>query len=518
MVRECRAGFGDGVENAVMVFLERFQIRRLDDEDEVQIRALRIAVRDVRRAHRVRPCFDRLSHVEVHLRHIVPVDRAFQRVDDDTVVLDGVAEVRIGESAVLPRGSDVTCERHGVVLVRDLADVLHDVALQAVLAVREAEQQAAPVGLEALRGEKRIERRLRDAVHVHHHIRLLRVGEPEHGRIAELALHYLAHRRHAVLPCREHIREFAVFSGLFEHFKRHLRQNAVRPFAAHHDLVDVGTGGFSRRGIGAYPAYRGDVLLAQHEIRGAAVVGGVLTAAARHYPAAHTAVLEGLREVPAGEAVFRAEVFGRVVEDVLKLRSADAGLDGDGLVDLVEGDDFVEILPEVEDHVRRAHALRAARDAGPSGIDVKVYLVLLGESDQLLHVLRGGRIDDDVGKILDDALPQAHDVHHGLAVAHLRAGPLVGGDVVLSHDGAELVYLLYGKAGGHMDVHHFVADVHHLLKVVVGEVELLFHQLVKPLFRALVCRGIAPFHDGAVTLFDGRIGDPFRFELFVGFV
>ena len=39
MVRERRAGFGYGVENAVMVFLERFQIRRLDDEDEVQIRA-----------------------------------------------------------------------------------------------------------------------------------------------------------------------------------------------------------------------------------------------------------------------------------------------------------------------------------------------------------------------------------------------------------------------------------------------------------------------------------------------
>ena len=377
VVAERGARLRDGVEYARVILLELVEVGALDDEDEVEVGALRIAVRDMGGADGVGPFLDGFAHLLVDGGHVVPVDRALEGVDDDAVVLDGVAHIRIAEPAVFPRGGDIPGEGHGAVLMRDLAHILHDIALQTVLAVREPEQQAAAAGLVALRGEQRVERALGDAVHMHHHVRLLGVRKPEHRRITELALHDLAHGCHAVLPGREHIGELAVFMRELEHFERDFGEYAEGPLAAHHDLVDVGTRRLAGRGIRAYPAHGRDILLTEHEIGGAAVVSGILPAAARHHPAAHAAVLEGLREMPAGETMRRAEILGGVVEDLLEIGTAYARLHGDGLVDLVEGDDLVEVLAQIQDDVGSLHALGAPRDAGTAGVHIEVNAMLL---------------------------------------------------------------------------------------------------------------------------------------------
>lgn len=106
-----------------MIFLERVKVGRLDDEDEVEVCAVGIAVRDVAGADRLRPCLDDFAHFVVHFCHVVPVDSTFERVDDDAVVLDGVSKIRIAESAVFPRSRDVSGEIETVILSCDLLDV-----------------------------------------------------------------------------------------------------------------------------------------------------------------------------------------------------------------------------------------------------------------------------------------------------------------------------------------------------------------------------------------------------------
>ena len=59
-------------------------------------------MRNVASANCVRPCFDNFPDLVVNFGHIVPIDRALERVDDDAVVLNGVAKIRIGKSAMLP--------------------------------------------------------------------------------------------------------------------------------------------------------------------------------------------------------------------------------------------------------------------------------------------------------------------------------------------------------------------------------------------------------------------------------
>ena len=120
-----------------MVFLERVKVGRLDDKYEIQIRAVGITVRDMAGADCVWPRFDDFAHFVVHFGHIVPVDCAFESVDDDAVVLDGISKIRVAESAVFPRSRDVSSEIKSVILSCNLLDVLHDVFLIAVFAVCE---------------------------------------------------------------------------------------------------------------------------------------------------------------------------------------------------------------------------------------------------------------------------------------------------------------------------------------------------------------------------------------------
>lgn len=143
MVRKRRARLHNRFQDGTVILSERVEVCRLDDEDEIEVCALRIAVRDMASADCVRPRFDDRSHLVVNFGHIVPVDRTFESVDDDAVVLNGVAKIRVGKSAVFPRRRDVTREIEPVILSCNLADVAIDVSLQSAFAVAEAEKQAS---------------------------------------------------------------------------------------------------------------------------------------------------------------------------------------------------------------------------------------------------------------------------------------------------------------------------------------------------------------------------------------
>ena len=144
--------------------------------------------------------------------------------------------------------------------------------------------------------------------------------------------------------------------------------------------------------------------------------------------------------------------------------------------------------------------------------------VFLCKLDEFFHVFRGGRINDDVGKVFDYALSQTHDVNHGFAVAYLHAFEFVGCHVVLADYFGKFFELSHAETGRNLDVHDFVADVNHFLEIVVGQIELLFDEFVKSFFGTFVCRGVAPFHNGTVTFFHGGRGNPLGFEIFVRFV
>ena len=204
MVRERRARLHNRFQNGTVIFSECVEVCCLDDEDEIEVCALRITVRDMASADCVRPRFDDFSHLVVNFGHIVPVDRAFESVNDDAVVLNGVAKIRVGKSAVFPRSGDVTREIEPVILSCNLADVAIDVSLQSAFAVTEAEKQASGMLLISFCRKKRFKRGTDDAVHVRHHIRFFRVRKAECRRVTEFALHNLSHNRHTVFPRREH--------------------------------------------------------------------------------------------------------------------------------------------------------------------------------------------------------------------------------------------------------------------------------------------------------------------------
>lgn len=143
VVRKRRARLHNRFQNGTVILLECVEVGRLDDEDEIEVCALRITVRDMAGADCVRPRFDNLSHLVVNFGHIVPVDRTFESVDDDAVVLNGVAKIRIGESAVFPRRCDVAREVESVILSCNLADVAINVSLQSAFAVAESEKQTS---------------------------------------------------------------------------------------------------------------------------------------------------------------------------------------------------------------------------------------------------------------------------------------------------------------------------------------------------------------------------------------
>ena len=474
-------------------------------------------MRNVASANCVRPCFDDFPDLVVNFGHIVPVDGALESVDDDAVVLNGVAKIRVGESAVLPRSRYIAGEIQSVILSCNLADVAIDVSLQSAFAVAEAKKQASGMLFVALCRKKRFERRTDDAVHMRHHIRFFGVRKTECRRMSEFTLHNLSHNRHTVLPRREHKRELLVFFGEVEHFERNFREDAEATFAAHHDLVDIGTGCLSRCAVRLDYADGRDVLLFKHDVRRTAVIGGVLPGTSRDNPAAYAGILERLREVSASVTLCRAEVFGSVVEDVFELRTADARLNGDGLVDFVESDDFVEVFADVNHDVGADHRFRAARDGRSARMNINLDAVVVGVLYEAFYLCFVCWVYDDIGHVFYNTLSQSHDVDHGFSVSKTHSFKVVCGCVFGTDNDGDCLDLFFCKRAFHMYVDKLFAGVDHSFEVVVAQREYALDEFVKAFFGGFILVGIAPFHDGTEGSGIGCFGDPFGFVVFVGF-
>ena len=517
MVRKCRARLHNRFQNGTMILSERVEVGRLYDEDEIEVCALRITVRDMASADCVRPRFDNRSHLVVYFGHIVPVDRTFESVDDDAVVLNGVAKIRVGESAVFPRSGDVAREIESVILSCNLADVAINVSLQSAFAVAEAEKQTSRMLFVAFCREQRFERRTDDSVHMRHHIRFFRVRKTECRRMSELTLHNLSHNRHTVFPSGEHKRKLFVLFREIEHFERNFGENTEAAFASHHNLVYVGAGSLSRRAVGLYRADGRCVLLFENDVRRAAVIGRILTRTASDDPTAYARILERLRKMSASVTLCSTEVFGGVVEDVFELRTADTGLHCDGLIDFVERNDLVEVFADVNHNVGAYHCFRAARDGRAACVDVHFDAVVVGVFDEVFDLSFVGGIDDDVGHVFDDTLSQSHNVNHRFAVCEAHSFKVVGGCIVRSYDNGDRFDLLFCERAVNVHVNELFARIDHSFEVVVGEREYALDEFVKTFFGRFVFVGIAPFHNGTEGSGIGCVFDPYGFVVFVGF-
>ncbi len=168
-------------------------------------------------------------------------------------------------------------------------------------AVGKAQEQTAFHRLEAFEFEQIAGKgNIVDAVKAHHNVRFLGVGQSEHRRIPDFRLHDFARRRLCVLPGVEHIGEFeVVFGHIPEHFERHMGQDAVGAFRSHHNLIDVGSRRFGGVVVGHDFAAGRHIFLPQNDMLDLAVIGRILSRAARHRPTADRAVLKGLRKMSA---------------------------------------------------------------------------------------------------------------------------------------------------------------------------------------------------------------------------
>ena len=132
------AGTLDSVENGGVVCLECFLILHLGQEDEIQVRALRIAVRHMGRYDRVGQCMADLANIKMHLLHVRPVDGALESIGSDTEVHERIAQVRVIEAALFPALCDVAGQGQTAVLAGNFGDVFRNVFGVALLAVGKA--------------------------------------------------------------------------------------------------------------------------------------------------------------------------------------------------------------------------------------------------------------------------------------------------------------------------------------------------------------------------------------------
>ena len=517
VVADGRAGALDSVEDGRVVGLERLLVLHFGQEDEVQVRALRVAMAHVGGDDGVGQCVADLAHVKVHLLHIRPVDRALERIGGDAEVHERIAQVGVVESALFPALRDDARQGQAAVLEGDLGDVLCDVFGVALLAVGKAEEEAALHVLIAELFQQRIQRRIVDVIEPEHHARLLLVGQAEHGGIAALVLHHLARSLHRLVPGLEDVRKsLPVFGHPAEDLERDLGQDAEGALRAHHDLVEIRAAGLAGIVAGLYGADGRCVLLAEHDVGNAAVICAVLTRSARDRPAADGGILKALREVAAGVLPLCAEKLGRRLQRFLKVRAGHTRLDGDGLVDLIEGYDLVESLAHIQRYAALGR-LDAARDGATATVDIQRDIVLGGVGDDLLDLL--GRVgkQDDIGHSVDDLMAQAQDIVGRKAVGDCQAVVIGDGEALLADYCLECIKMLLCKAHGVVgQVDGVKADIVGIfLEVLVGELEGLLHHLIQRFLGDLEEFGIAPAEDGAVAVFRCGGRDPLGLKALV---
>lgn len=315
MVAHGSACLQDGFEDAVLQRQVLVDIADARDEDEIQVDALRVGVREVRHADRPRAGFDHLAHVVVHLFHLRPVHTAFERVDHDAKIHQVFAHEGIGKAAALPGlGHAERRQGKGAVFFANALDLARDQAREIPVAVDHAEQQAALHGLVAQRAQQLVGDGVVDVIGAHGHVGFFGVRKAEHRRVAEFALHDLAAGSLGFLPVLEQVRIAPAVCGVpVAHPQGHAGQNAEGAFAAHHHLVEIRAGGSAGEFLRFEHTNGGDVLLGDDHVLDLAVVGGVLPGAARDHPAAHRGMLEGLGKMTGGVAPAGVQGFGGVL-------------------------------------------------------------------------------------------------------------------------------------------------------------------------------------------------------------
>ena len=301
--------------------------------------------------------------------------------------------------------------------------------------------------------------------------------------------------------------------------ERDLGQDAEGALAAHHDLIEVRTGGLPRIVGGDDLAPGRRVLLGHDEVLGAAVVGGVLAGASRDDPAADRGVLEGLGEVAAGVGAFRAEFLDRVVQVAFVVRAGETGLDRDGLVHFVEVEDLVVFSPHIEGDAA-FDGFDAPGDGGTAAVDIEGDIVFGAVVDRLDNLFGLARVEDDVRQRVELAFSHAKEIVAGLAV-HDAHAVIVALRPVVAVDALEEVHVLLRHFRGVLRAQFDLveAEVHRvILEVLVRDLQAVFHHIVEGLLREFEEVGVAPAENGPVGVRGRRFGDPFRLEAAVRFV
>ncbi len=196
------------------------------------------------------------------------------------------------------------------------------------------------------------------------------------------------------------------------------------------------------------------------------------------------------------------EHLGRVIQHLLVCRSQDAGLHGNRLVRLVELQYTVHVGAHHQGDPTPGALQPEGHGRAPAvGVDRDALLIRIG--DDLLHILLVPGMDDQIGRVLYDPLPELHRLFHRLAGPVLHAGIIIGMDVLLSDDRLEPSDLLIGKADRLSALDLFVPLVPGPDEVGVGHLKHVFDHPVEPAIRMLEPGRIPPLEDGPVGSLPG---------------
>ena len=221
----------------------------------------------------------------------------------------------------------------------------------------------------------------------------------------------------------------------------------------------------------------------------------------------------------AGVLPLGAEELRCALERLFQIGAGHTGLYGDGLVDLVEADDLVEVAA----HIQRNAALDrldAAGDAAAAAVDIQRDVVLGGVGHDLLDLLGRLGVEHDVRHAVDALVAQAQQVIGREAIGHAQAVVVRGGDILLADDFLECLDVL------RRELHRVVGEVDGVkadvvgifLEIIVRHLERLFHERIQRLFRIFEEVRVAPAENGAVAVRRCGGEQPFRLESFVRFV
>src|SRR5208283_3511389 len=89
-------------DDCLLEFYIFIQVLHLRDKDEVKVRSLRIEMRGMRHAHRLRPALDKFPYSLIKVEYIIPGYARFQGIDHNAEVLKIFPHIGVGIPPVLP--------------------------------------------------------------------------------------------------------------------------------------------------------------------------------------------------------------------------------------------------------------------------------------------------------------------------------------------------------------------------------------------------------------------------------